>query len=214
MSRPQHSKAGRLRLAPVAIALGAVVTLTGCAAGKQAETADETATVYGDNVSTQNMYVRDATLAYPEGEPVYPAGSTAPVQAVLINQKPQQDRLLSVSSPYANSTEIGEPTVIPGGTRLYVGRETATTGQPDTQTQFAQNGPVQKKRVEIRLVGFTQPIRPGVTIPVTFTFAQAGSVTAQVPIGPSPEPRPEQGSPDTAEQIQEPGQGSGQGHGG
>ncbi|MDR7301657.1 hypothetical protein [Haloactinomyces albus] len=225
MSRPQHSKAGRLRLAPVAIALGATVALTGCAAGQQAETSEENAAIFGENAEVRNMAVRDATFTFPEGEPVYPAGATAPIDVVLVNEQAlRSDRLLSVSSPYADSGRVTGTTVIPGGTRLYSdGVPPGASPQPPTPPDKAASGPadpepvgpVQRPQVNIALVGLTQAIRPGVTVPVTFTFEQAGSVTVQVPIGPTAEPRPGHGSPNVAGQAQggSESHGGGQGHG-
>ncbi len=204
MSRPQHTKAVRLRLAPAVLGLGAVVALTGCAAGQQAETAKQVAAIFGANGDVKNMAVRNATMTFPSGEPVYPKGATAPIDVVLINEALADDRLVGVRSSYAASARVSGQTVIPGGTRLYsdglppgvspeskAGSEPAQSGPADPPPV----GPVQRPQVNIALVGLTQAIRPGVTIPVTFTFAKAGSVTVHVPIGPSPEPRPEHGSP-------------------
>lgn len=219
MSRPQHNKAVRLRLAPVAIALGAVVGLTGCAAGQQAETSQQEADIPGNNAEVKNMAIANATMTYPRGEAVYPKGATAPIDVVLINEALQSDRLLSVSSPYAASGRISGTTTIPGGTRLYsdgVPPGSAPGPRPAAEPggsgplDPAPVGPVQRPQVNIALVGLTQPIRPGVTIPITFTFARAGATTVQVPIGPSPEERPEHGSPNVHSQG---GQGGGQGHG-
>lgn len=201
MSRPQHSKAVRLRLAPAVIGLGAVVALSGCAAGQQAETSKQVAAVFGANADVKNMAIRNATMTFPQGEPFYPKGATAPIDVVLVNEALHNDRLVKVSSSYAASAKISGQTVIPGGTRLY------SDGVPPGSTPQVTNdpssgpadpppvGPVKKPQVNIALVGLTQTIRPGTTIPVTFTFAKAGSVTAHVPIGPSGEPRPEHGSP-------------------
>lgn len=194
MSRPQHSKAVRLRLAPVVIGLGAVVALTGCSAGQQAETSQQVANIEGANAEAKNMAVRDAKLAFPEKGAVYPKGSSAPVDVVLINEAPTSDRLLEVSSPYAASARVSGDTTIPGRTRLYSDGEAAGSTEPSSAQQ-QQGGPVTKPQVNITLTGLTQDIRPGTVIPVTFTFERAGEVTVQVPIAPSPKPRPEHGSP-------------------
>lgn len=203
MSRPKHTKATRLRLAPAVLGLGAVVALSGCATGQQAETSEQTAAIFGANGDAKHMAIRNATLTFPDGEPHYPKGSTAPVDVVLINEAKQQDRLVKVSSSYAASAEISGKSVIPGGTRLYSDGVRAGQSPDQPAAALAEGagpadpkpvGPVQRPQVDISLVGLTQDIRPGVTIPVTFTFARAGSTTVYVPIGPSGEPRPEHGS--------------------
>lgn len=215
MSRPKHTKATRLRLAPAVLGLGAVVALSGCATGQQAETSEQTAAIYGANGNVKHMAVRNATLTFPDGEPYYPKGSTAPVDVVLINEAMQQDRLVEVSSSYAASAKISGKTTIPGGTRLYSDGVRAGQSSDYKPTSLSEGagpadpkpvGPVQRPQVNISLVGLTQNIRPGVTIPVTFTFARAGSTTVYVPIGPSGEPRP-------PAQANPGGHGSG-GHGG
>ncbi|MBA8826599.1 hypothetical protein FHX42_003978 [Saccharopolyspora lacisalsi] len=203
MSRPQYNKAVRLRLAPVVIGLGAVMALTGCSAGQDADTSEVNAAVFGDNAQAGSMAVRDAVLAFPGGEAHYPKGSSAPMDVVLINKANAVDRLIGASSPYAKSVRITGDTTIPGGTRLHSNGEspkrqqsTSATRQPTSAAeQPQQTGPVQHPQVNIALVGLTQTIRPGTVVPVTLRFRQAGEITVHVPIGPSPESRPEHGSP-------------------
>ncbi|SDP04012.1 Protein of unknown function [Actinopolyspora xinjiangensis] len=192
MSRPQHSKAVRQRLVPALVGLGAVAALSGCATGQQAETSQQVAAIYGASGDANTMAVRNATLSYPGGESVYPEGSNAPVETVLINSGEQQDKLVGVSSSYARSVEVSGTQRIPSGTRLYAVSDAADrTGV----TAVEATSDDERETVRITLEGLTQGIRPGTTIPVEFTFAEAGSVTLQVPIGRSPEPRPEYGSP-------------------
>ncbi len=201
MSRPQYNKAVRLRLAPVVIGLGAVMALTGCSAGQDADTSEVNAAVFGDNVQAKSIAVRDAVLAFPEGEAHYPKGSSAPMDVVLINKANAVDRLIGASSPYAESVRITGETTIPGGTRLHSNgespesQESTSTAQQPSSASEQPSGPVQRPQVNITLVGLTQTIRPGTVVPVTLKFQQAGEITAQVPIGPSPESRPEHGSP-------------------
>ncbi|MGJ7908163.1 hypothetical protein ACOQFL_16990 [Actinopolyspora sp. H202] len=192
MSRPQHSKAVRQRLVPAVVGLGAVAALSGCATGQQAETSQQVAAIYGASADARTMAVRNTTLSYPEGEAVYPEGSNAPIETVLINGGQQQDRLVGVSSSYARSVEISGTRRIPAETRLYA---VSDTTDAEKVTAAEATGADQRETVRISLQGLTQGIRPGVTIPIEFTFANAGAVTLQVPIGPSPEERPEYGSP-------------------
>ncbi|WP_017972968.1 copper chaperone PCu(A)C [Actinopolyspora halophila] len=194
MSRSQHSKAGRPRLVPAVVGLGAVVALSGCATGQQAETSQQTAAVAGANASTKTMAVRNATLGFPEGndgEAVYEKGSSAPVDAVLVNESEQSDQLVRVSSSYAQSAEITGTKTIPGNQRVYAVQEQGGSTDELTAAEATND---ERETVRISLNGLSRSIYPGTTIPVRFTFAEAGSVTLHVPIGPSPEPRPEHGS--------------------
>ncbi|WP_019855803.1 copper chaperone PCu(A)C [Actinopolyspora mortivallis] len=192
MSRSQHSKAVRLRLVPAALGLGTVVALSGCATGQQAETSEQVAAIYGANGNATSMAIRNATLGFPDGQDaVYEEGSTAPVDAVLVNESARSDRLVRVSSSYADSVEITGTRTIPGQRRLYA-------VEPSENSNAVRASDDDRERVRITLTGLTQDIYPGVTVPVRFTFENAGSTTLQVPIGRSPEQRPEHGSPHDA----------------
>lgn len=211
MSRPQHHKAVRLRLASAALGLGAVIALTGCSAGQMTETDTQVAAIDGGNGEVNGLAIRDATLTFPPKDSAYPAGSSAPLRLVLSNETSTNDRLVQVTSPYAASAQLGGKTDLPGRTSLHALGEPASgsqqstgqqpggqqsTGQqpgqqPSGQNQPAPGGAAGQPEVEITLNGLTQEIRPGVTVPVTFVFEKAGPVTVQVPIGADPSPRPE-----------------------
>lgn len=197
MSRPQHHKAVRLRLASAALGLGAVITLTGCSAGQMTETDTQVAAIDGGNGEVNGLAIRDATLTFPPKDSAYPAGSSAPLRLVLSNEASTSDRLVQVTSPYAASAQLGGKTDLPGRTSLHAlgeptsGSQQSTGQHPGGQNQPAPGGSADQPEVEITLNGLTQEIRPGVTVPVTFVFEKAGPVTVQVPIGADPSPRPE-----------------------
>ncbi|NHD18363.1 copper chaperone PCu(A)C [Actinopolyspora sp. BKK1] len=181
-------------MVPAVVGLGAVVALSGCATGQQAETSQQVAAIAGASADAESMAVRNATLGFPEetnGKAVYEKGSSAPVDAVLVNGSEQSDQLVRVSSSYAQSTEITGTKTIPGNQRLYAVEEQGGSSDQLTAAEAAND---ERETVRISLNGLSQDIYPGTTIPVRFTFAEAGSVTLQVPIGNSPNPRPEHGS--------------------
>nr|WP_218862794.1 copper chaperone PCu(A)C [Actinopolyspora biskrensis] len=181
-------------MVPAVVGLGAVVALSGCATGQQAETSQQVASASGASANAKTMAVRNATLGFPEGtdgRAVYEKGSSAPVEAVLVNESKQSDQLVRVSSSYAQSTEITGTKTIPAEQRLYAVEEQGGSSDELTAAEASDD---ERERVRISLNGLSQDIYPGTTIPVRFTFAEAGSVTLHVPIGASPEPRPEHGS--------------------
>jgi copper(I)-binding protein len=190
VSRPQHSKAVRLRLAPAVLGIGAVMAVAGCSAGQVTETDTQVAAVNGANGETQQAFVRDAQLTFPEGKPFYPAGSAAPMQVVLVNESGAADRLVQVTSPYAASVQLGGMTQLPSRTTL------RATGEPaeGPENPAVEGQPTDQRKIKITLKGMTRDIRPGVTIPVTFSFEKAGQVTVQVPIAADKAPRSEHGS--------------------
>ncbi|GAA2791026.1 hypothetical protein [Saccharopolyspora taberi] len=206
MSRPQHQKAVRLRLASAALGIGAVVALAGCSAGQVTETDTQVAAVNGGSGTVQDIAIRDAELTFPSHGSAYRAGSSAPLELVLANEGGIDDRLVQVSSTYAASVEVRGDTALPAGTALHATGE--KSGQPTIQHEpsgsaqptasgeptappAAQGGPSERREVRITVNGLTQDITPGVTIPVTFVFEKAGPVTVQVPIGADHNPRPE-----------------------
>lgn len=203
MSRPQHHKAVRLRLSSTALGLGAVLALAGCSAGQSTETDTQVAAVNGANGEANQLAVRDAQLTFPTGESsYYPKGSSAPVQTVLVNQSSETDRLVQVTSPYAGSAKLGGTTDLPGRTALRAYGEPAEGAQPGSQQPAGSQSqsppadtPSGEREVTITLTGMTEDIRPGLTIPVTFVFEKSGPTTVQVPIGASPEERPDHDSP-------------------
>ncbi|MER6993513.1 hypothetical protein ABT337_22145 [Saccharopolyspora hirsuta] len=184
MSRPQHHKAVRLRLIPAAIGLGAVVALAGCSAGQVTETDTQVAAVNGGNGDVQDIAIRNAMFTFPTTGTVYPAGSSAPLEAVLANEG-ENDKLVEVTSTYTTApATIGGDTTLPSRTALHA---TGASAEQKAQVEAAGG-----RQVQITLNGFKQDITPGVTIPVTFVFEKAGPVTVQVPVGIDHSPRPEQ----------------------
>ncbi len=194
MIRPQQHKSARLRLVPAALGLGAAVVLGGCSAGQDAETQEQVAAVNGASQDKGDIAVRDAQFTFPQTGTVYPAGSSAPIQVTIANSGETADRLVGASSPYAASVNVSGTTELPGDSALHAYGEQAQGGGEDSAYQQPSANPEQRE-VAITVNGLTEEIGPGVTIPVTLQFAQAGEVTMQVPIGQDHRPRPEHGSP-------------------
>jgi copper(I)-binding protein len=136
-SRPASRAATRSRAALVAVAVASTVTLAGCAAGQIAATAYQANSSTGATVTTNGIAIRDAQIAFPEvaegteSAAIYRAGGTAPVEAYVINQTTQDDRLVSASSPIAGSVTIGGDTDLPAGTVMVIGSPSSTGGQTE-----------------------------------------------------------------------------------
>jgi copper(I)-binding protein len=203
VNRPQLHKAVRPRLIPAVLGFGAVIAVAGCSAGQVTQTSNQVAAVNGGSGAVRNIGVEDAQLTFPAGQSFYPAGASAPLQTILVNNGTQDDRLIKVSSPYAASAQISGDTNLPGDTSLNAyGIPPASPQQPTSPGEAAPSSspapasgttsPAAPHTVDITLTGLTQQIGPGVTIPVTFVFQQAGPVTVQVPIGADKMPRPNQ----------------------
>lgn len=125
------------RSARALLVVGAVVgsvALGGCGAGQVAQTAYQANASGGATVTTNGIAIRDAQIAFGEsveGENVYPVGGSAPIEMYVINESPQDDRLVSASSPIAGSVTIGGQADLPAGTVMVIGGESGAGGQTE-----------------------------------------------------------------------------------
>jgi copper(I)-binding protein len=156
------------------------VTLTGCGAGQDSQTASQQAAVNGTSAGVGTVELRNVHLRAPQtGDYVRP-GADAELLFVAINGAPATgDRLVSVTSDIGTVALTGQTTLAPAGTLV--------VGTPDLQpspldaTEAAATGEAQ--------VALTKPITNGLLYPFTFTFEKAGSQTVQVPISAGETPR-------------------------
>jgi copper(I)-binding protein len=113
--------AGLLRRLGVATgsAVAAVLLVTGCAAGQQAQTVEQTPSIDGVQAEAGTIAIRAAGIATPEGGTSYRKGSDAPLRLVLVNRSLTADKLVSVSSPVASGVRISagsnSSSAAPGG---------------------------------------------------------------------------------------------------
>jgi copper(I)-binding protein len=168
---PRHLSLCRLALAAALLAFLSV----GCGAGQDAQTADQITGTGGSYGQTGEVSVLDAQFVFDgpiAGDEVYRPGAEAPLQLTIVNAGPTDDRLVEVTSPVAASARITGDPRIPGGQAL-----TAGYVEPVASVETRDARPI-----EITLVGLTEPVRAGLTYPVTFTFADAGSLTLSLPV--------------------------------
>jgi periplasmic copper chaperone A len=180
----------------VAGALVGALALAGCGAGQVANTAEQVANAPGANTATGPISVRDAVIVFGdtvEGA-VYSRGESAPLSMTIVNETGEADRLVSASSPFAQSVEISGTTEIPAGRAVVVQGDTNEQGAlaPGGVPTVAPNTtPQPEQGATVVLTGLLDDIRAGVSYPVTFVFERAGEVTVDVPVGNSEEPREE-----------------------
>jgi copper(I)-binding protein len=164
-----------------------VPAAAGCEAGANAPTLEFHQAAGGAYTTFNGISISNAfVLGAPSGSSV-PAGSSASLFVSLFNGGTGDDQLTSVSAPdYATSV------LVTGG----------TVSLP-AQGEVNLTGP----QPSVVLSGLTKPLDSSASIPVTFDFAQAGSVTLQVPVepqssyystySPPPAPAPTTASPTT-----------------
>jgi copper(I)-binding protein len=104
-NRWTRSSAASSRSALAALAVVGAVALAGCAAGQQAQTAEQRPTVDGTNIELGALAIRDVALEYPE-EGVYEKGSDARLRMVVVNEGDSGDALIEVRSDVAEKVTI------------------------------------------------------------------------------------------------------------
>lgn len=150
-----------------------LIALSGCGAGAVSQTADQASGVNGAAGQVGRILVRNATIEFAgdlAGE-VYRQGRSAPLSMSLVNTGALADRLVSASSPAAASVQVMGDAVLPGNRSVTVGNNTGTPSQA-----------LAGRTIAIKLVGLKQPVRAGLTYPVTLRFERAGEVTVAVPV--------------------------------
>jgi hypothetical protein len=157
IARPQRRVLVRTT---VGLFAAASLVLTGCGAGQYAQSVNEQAAMLGANGKVGDLSALNVRLQRPPGEK-FPAGSDARVLLWLSNDGINPDNLTGVSTSAAKSVQFTGDGVIPGQTLIDLSGET---------------GP------QLTVTGFTADLYDGVSIPMTFSFAKAGSLTLNVPI--------------------------------
>jgi len=152
----------RARLAVLG-ALAVAALATGCSAGIGAETSQERPAVQGVEATLGKVALRDVYI-----EPSATGGpDLAYLVAVLVNSGPTPDTLDGISSTAATSITASTG---------------ATTFPLNDGTLLALTDPVTGETGLTVSMSLSQPATVGLTIPVTFSFASAGSTTLQVPV--------------------------------
>lgn len=96
-------------------------------------------------------------------------GGDAPLQLVIVNNSRNSDQLTSVTTPVASQVQLSPTTLnLPGGQARPVG--------------YSASMP------SIELHNLSQPLFPAQSFPITFHFANAGSVTFSIAVHLAPGP--------------------------
>lgn len=182
-------------LRAVAGAAAATLALAGCSAGQVGTIGSQVASVNGGQGAAGSIAVRDVTVQFPtNGASFYPAGADAPLLFTVTNSGLGSDELVSITTPAAAGVQLVGPTTLPGGTSLASstptksGSATASTSSsaasaPAASSTSADAPEIVPYPVSAVLSQLTQDVKPGLNIPVTFTFARAGAITMPVPVG-------------------------------
>jgi copper(I)-binding protein len=162
--RASSGKSARRLLLGAGVLAVSTLAIAGCEAGNDAPTLEFHAASAGEQTVFNGIRISNVfVLGAPSGSTV-PAGSSASLFLSLYNGGASADKLESITATgTASSISVtGSPVALPSFSAVNL------TGPQPTAV----------------LNDLTTPLTGGTTVPVTLTFAHAGSVTLQVPVEP------------------------------
>lgn len=173
MNRWTRRSAATPRSVLTALVVVGGVALAGCAAGQQAQTAEQRPTVNGQNASLGPLALRDVALEYPSAG-VYREGGDARLEMVLANDSGAGDALVEVRTDAAREVRI--TAAVAGGTGSATPTPTETSAEPSsTPTGTASGTPT----------GTREPATPSAS---AGTGEPSGSPTTEPSSSESPAP--------------------------
>ncbi|MGA9871221.1 MAG: hypothetical protein WBQ44_08785 [Rhodococcus sp. (in: high G+C Gram-positive bacteria)] len=172
-----NSKNRRLASA-LAVAAGAALTLTACSAGQVSQTAQQVAAINGNFADVGDISLRNVHVVYPQGEEysIEPGGKVELGFTAVNNSSESADTLQSISTTAASNVTVGEQ---PSGTEI---EPLTALGAGVVIDNEVEDPGIPLQFITVELNGIGEEVRPGLTIPVTFTFEKAGEVEMLVPV--------------------------------
>jgi copper(I)-binding protein len=183
----------RLRSQLVALLAGSALLIAGCGTGQRAQTAVEVPVVDGVQADVGALNLRAVTVVTPPGGS-YAKGGNAALQLYIVNNG-AVDRLVSVSSPAAKSATVSENQLSAIQAAELASIPSSSASPSASASASASAGfsvalasgettaiGATASQPQITLLGLTAPLYPAMSIPITFTFANAGSVTIPVSV--------------------------------
>jgi copper(I)-binding protein len=202
---------GRRRIGIGLVAVCATLLSSSCATGQQAQTANEVPAVDATSGGVGAIQLHDVALASPPDGKSYRAGDDAELQLVIVNDGRSTDSLLSVSTPAASSYRVfasaaqasaaaspGASTSSSAAPSPSAAPSSSAASSPSTAPASSAAAPPAPAPLGVAagqarafgvvaadpvlVVHLTRTLFPGPSVPITFTFANAGSVTLPVPV--------------------------------
>jgi copper(I)-binding protein len=169
---PRRLRADRRRIGPAILVVSAAAVLAGCGQPQQVRQSGATGQV-GD-VLLRNVYIENPTGTS------YPGGSDATVRLTIINRASQPDALTAIT------TDVAARVVILAGTDCAGAGETLPRldlpPRVDLPSPPNAPGPTDAGYL-LRMLDLKVGILQGTSVPITFVFRRAGSVTLPTPVG-------------------------------
>ena len=190
-AQPSAKRSTRRIAVATALAAAAAISLSSCAAGQHAATAVDKPAIAGTGGSVGTIDLLDVSVQAPNvpgrdtGSKYYVVGDNAPLTITLVNTGHAADTLTSVTSTsFASWQIVSTPLVTEGSSAS--GGSTSQVIAPQSRVALGLSnlGIGSGESADTLLMTGLQgnDLYPGSVIPITFTFANAGSVTLNVPV--------------------------------
>lgn len=149
----------------VALAAGGALALSGCGAGQISQTASQVAAVNGNSANVGTLALRNVHIVHPTSpqHSLEPGGDAVLAFTAINESEGDPETLTGITSEFAGSVSIE-------------GEADATTIAPQTSLEASGNEKL------VVLEDLQKGVRPGLTVPVTFSFENAGDITLSVPV--------------------------------
>ncbi|GAA2063721.1 hypothetical protein [Williamsia deligens] len=192
-------------VAAAAVGSAVVLGLGACGAGQISQTANQEAAVNGGAATVGELALRDVHVIYPRvnASDAFVNGGPFELGFLISNNSPfRNDTLQGITVPGGGSATITGSTSLPATKSLRAGEPSqlltsgtdasssasATVPQSEVAAAESAEGSAgnsadpSEKRITVTLTGMGTKVRPGLTVPLQFRFATAGSVTVNVPV--------------------------------
>jgi copper(I)-binding protein len=156
------------------VLLLAALLLSGC--GDPQEVIQSGTT--GTNAQVGDILLRNVYVDEPP-DPAYEPGADPRVVLTLVNQGDRPDTLVRVTTPVARAVEIRWDRDCDGAAELLP--QLPVPAEVDLPSPPNAPGPLQSG-YHLRLVDLTQEVLAGASVPLTFTFTDAGTTTVEAKV--------------------------------
>jgi copper(I)-binding protein len=181
-----------LRAATMGVLLLSPIALTACGAGQVSQTATQNRDKVGAEAEIGPITLRAITVEHPDGGR-YEAGDDAGLAMAIVNTGNVDDTLVGIEGEGFDGVLVSgqaSPTpAVPGSPSAAPGTDAAATGTPAAPTAGSRvDIPVPAgttvfiggdSDLTVELAGLAEELTTGQSIEVTFTFEEAGEVTAR-----------------------------------
>ncbi|MGZ8177111.1 hypothetical protein ACXVUM_04205 [Williamsia sp. SKLECPSW1] len=179
-------------VAAAAIGSAVVFGVGACGAGQISQTAGQEAAVNGNAAGVGQLALRDVHIVYPKvnADDAFVNGGPFEMAFLISNNSAYQDDTLeSISVPGGGSATITGSRALPATKSLRAGQPSQLlTAAPAASVAESAEGSAgnsadpSENRITVTLTGMGTKVRPGLTVPLEFTFQRAGKITVRVPV--------------------------------